>query len=182
MGFRLSKIVTKTGDEGLTGLGDGSRVAKNYSRIEAIGNIDELNCVLGMLLATPNLPSTVSDILDVIQHDLFELGGELAVPGRVRITEAQIASLEQHIAHYNEQLPPLKEFILPGGTPNAALCHFARAVCRRAERSLVSLDQQAKMNPLNLIYLNRLSDLLFIVARILLRHEGGSEEMWQPKS
>jgi cob(I)alamin adenosyltransferase len=176
--MRLTKITTKTGDSGQTSLGNGSRVSKDDIRIEALGEIDELNCVLGMLLAQ-SLPTDLAVILQTVQHRLFDLGSELAVPGFSRLNPAAITELEQAIESYNATLPPLKEFILPGGSPTAALCHFARAVCRRAERRLVSLHQQQALSAHTLIYVNRLSDWLFIMARLLIRHENSKEILWK---
>ena len=178
MGNRLSKIVTRTGDEGTTGLGDGSRVAKDHARIEAIGAVDELNSCLGLLRATPGLPDDVSRCLLRVQHDLFDLGGELSIPGAELVTEKHVAAAEADIERYNEQLPPLKEFILPGGGEAAARCHLARTVARRAERRCWSLAQAEKSRGTGLIYLNRLSDLLFVLARLLARHEQGTEILW----
>ena len=178
MGNRLSRIVTRTGDGGTTGLGDGSRVAKGHARIEAIGAVDELNSSIGLLLATPNLHEAVASCLLRIQHDLFDLGGELSMPGTVLVSEAQLARLEQDVAQFNADLPPLREFILPGGSEAAARCHVARTIARRAERrcwSLAGEGQQAGQAP---VYLNRLSDLLFVLARVLARADGGGEVLW----
>jgi cob(I)alamin adenosyltransferase len=182
MGNRLSKIVTRTGDAGTTGLADGSRVAKDAPRIDALGNVDELNSMLGALLAE-GLPSDIADELEDIQHDLFDCGGEVAIPGYFAVTEAQVARLDGWIEVHNAPLPPLQEFILPGGHRNAALAHLARTVCRRAERSVVALARvEAETNPVNpltLQYLNRLSDYLFILARTLNRRAGRGDVMWQ---
>jgi cob(I)alamin adenosyltransferase len=178
MGNRLSKIVTRTGDEGTTGLGDGSRVAKDSPRIEAVGTVDELNSAIGVLAAVPGLTAQVSRSLSGIQHDLFDLGGELAIPGHTMITAAHIDRAEAEVELYNALLPPLKEFILPGGSPTAAACHLARTIARRAERRCWSLNKIESLNPLALIYLNRLSDLLFVLARVLARHDGGAEVLW----
>jgi cob(I)alamin adenosyltransferase len=180
MGNRLSKIFTRTGDKGTTGLGDGSRVAKDDARIEAIGAVDELNSLLGLLL-THDLPEPLRDDLTRIQHELFDLGGELCIPGHTLIKAEAVARLEKRIELLNEDLPPLKEFILPGGSPAAAACHIARAVCRRAERRVVTLARQATLNEHLQIYLNRLSDLLFVIARILARRDGQDEKQWQHK-
>lgn len=180
MGHRLSRITTRTGDSGSTGLGDGSRVAKDSPRIEAIGNIDELNSQLGVVLSH-ELTTGVRDHLTPIQHTLFDLGGELCLPGQTRIGEEDIAQLEQTLSTLNISLPPLQDFILPGGSAAAAACHVARAVCRRAERSCWHLAGVEMVNPHSLVYLNRLSDLLFVIARILLREEGGSEVIWHSK-
>lgn len=187
MGNRLSKIYTRTGDDGTTGLGDGQRVAKNHERVEAYGDVDELNSAIGVLLAVPGLPKVVFDCLTEIQHELFDLGGELCIPGSRVITAAQITRLEQELDAFNEPLPPLKDFILPGGGPMAAACHLARTVARRAERrvwTLATLEESAatpnaSINAEALRYLNRLSDLLFVIARVLVRHERGSEVLWR---
>jgi len=181
MGNRLSKIYTRTGDDGTTGLGDGSRVAKTHARIEAYGTVDEANSAIGVILAVPNLPAGVSDALTQIQHELFDLGGELAVPGYRAIQDSHIDQLEQCLDRFNEPLPPLKEFILPGGGPAAAACHVARAIARRAERNAWALAQSEDVAPQVTRYLNRLSDLLFVVARVLARHENGQEVLWKRK-
>ena len=178
MGNRLSKIFTRTGDKGTTGLGDGSRVAKDDARIEAIGAVDELNSGVGLLL-THDLPEAPRDYLTRIQHELFDLGGELCIPGHTLIHTEAIARLEEEIELLNENLPPLKEFILPGGSPAAAACHVARAVCRRAERRVVTLARHAPLNEHAQIYLNRLSDLLFVIARILARGAAQGEILWR---
>jgi cob(I)alamin adenosyltransferase len=177
MGHRLSKIYTRTGDEGTTGLGDGSRVAKTAPRIRAIGDIDELNSLLGVLIA--QLPaSDVARVLVAIQHDLFDLGGELSIPGTHLLADEAAGKLETAIDRYNETLPPLKEFILPGGSAAAAFCHLARAVCRRAERSMVDVAASEAVGEGALRFINRLSDLLFVLARVLAREEGGAEVLW----
>lgn len=181
MGNRLTKIYTRTGDDGTTGLGTGERVRKDCARVEAYGTVDELNCCIGMLLACPDLPATVSDSLQAIQHRLFDLGGELAVPGRDVILAADTTELEILLDTLNADLPALKDFILPGGTPAAAHCHLARAVCRRAERRLLSLQQAEAVNPEALRYLNRLSDLLFVISRVLCRSSGGTEIIWKAR-
>jgi cob(I)alamin adenosyltransferase len=178
MGNRLSKIVTRTGDTGTTGLGDGSRVPKDTARIEAIGSVDELNSSIGLVGATPNLPADVANCLLRIQHDLFDLGGELAIPGHTMITDAQVAQLEADVDRFNATLPPLKEFILPGGGLAAAHCHLARTIARRAERRCWTLSRSEPLGEALRIYLNRLSDLLFVLARVLARHEQGSEVLW----
>ena len=178
MGNRLSKIFTRTGDKGTTGLGDGSRVAKDDARIEAIGAVDELNSLLGLLL-THDLPEPLRDDLTRIQHELFDLGGELCIPGHTLIKAEAIERVEKEIELLNATLPPLKEFILPGGTPAAAACHVARAVCRRAERRVVTLARQTQLNEHAQIYLNRLSDLLFVIARLLARGDGQEEAQWR---
>jgi cob(I)alamin adenosyltransferase len=179
MGNRLSRIYTRTGDDGTTGLGDGSRVPKDSARVEAYGTVDELNSVVGVLLAVPGLPPQVSDCLTGVQHELFDLGGELCIPGHQLIRAEQVARLEQALDGFNEDLPPLKEFILPGGGPATAACHLARAVARRAERRAWTLARAETVNPELLKYLNRLSDLLFVVARVLARHERGAEVLWK---
>lgn len=179
MGNRLSKIATKTGDKGDTGLGDGSRVSKHSDRIQAIGDVDELNSWIGLLRAQLAADHALQAVLDQIQHDLFDLGGELAVPGFNALSATLIADLEAELEVINRQLPALKEFILPGGNQAAAHCHMARAVCRRAERALVALMQHQSVNELALQYLNRLSDLLFVCARSLAREGGGQEVLWR---
>jgi cob(I)alamin adenosyltransferase len=179
MGHRLSKIYTRTGDDGTTGLGDGTRVAKTHARIEAYGTVDEANSAIGMVLAVSGLPQEVNAALTKIQHELFDLGGELAVPGYRAIQDTHIEQLEQCLDRFNEPLPPLKEFILPGGGPAAAACHLARAITRRAERCAWTLASQESVAPEVMRYLNRLSDLLFVVARVLARHESGQEVLWK---
>ncbi|MHB1232693.1 MAG: cob(I)yrinic acid a,c-diamide adenosyltransferase [Burkholderiales bacterium] len=181
MANRLSKIYTKTGDKGTTGLGDGARVPKHSARIEAIGDIDELNSQLGLLLAENNLPASIQHTLTRVQHELFELGGELSIPNYTRMTEAMVTRLEQELDALNDVLLPLKEFILPGGSRPAAQCHVARAVCRRAERRLVALAQQEMVSPAALKYLNRLSDLLFVICRTISKAQGVPDVLWQPK-
>jgi cob(I)alamin adenosyltransferase len=181
MGNRLSKIYTRTGDDGTTGLGDGQRVSKNHPRVEAYGTVDELNSALGVLLAVPGLPAAVTQCLTEAQHELFDLGGELCIPGHRIITAQQVERLEKELDGLNEPLPPLKDFILPGGGPGTAACHLARTIARRAERrvwAVVELEQDA-INPEAPRYLNRLSDLLFVVARVLARHENGTEVLWR---
>ena len=180
MGHRLSKIATRTGDNGTTGLADGSRVDKDCPRMEAMGAVDELNSVLGLALAE-QLPETVAACLLELQHDLFDLGGELSIPGHAMIQATHIERLEQQLEHFNAELPPLKEFILPGGSRAAAACHLARTVCRRAERRLITLARSEPINPDLQIYLNRLSDLLFVVARVVARANGGSEVYWRQR-
>ena len=179
MGNRLTKIYTRTGDDGSTGLGDGARVPKESLRVEAYGTVDEANCAIGVVLAIPNLPAEVEHCLLDVQHDLFDLGGELCIPGHRAITPAYILRLEAKLDEFNETLPPLKDFILPGGGPAAAACHVARAVCRRAERRCWSLARSEEVAPDAVKYLNRLSDLLFVLARVLARHESGSEVLWR---
>ncbi|MCC7327376.1 MAG: cob(I)yrinic acid a,c-diamide adenosyltransferase [Burkholderiales bacterium] len=178
MGHRLSKIVTRTGDSGTTGLGDGSRVAKDSPRIVAIGNVDELNSTIGLLL-TEALPDAVVTCLTTVQHDLFDLGGELSIPGHHAITDAHIAGLEAEVERFNVDLPRLKEFVLPGGTRAAALAHVARTVCRRAERSLVSAASSDTIGELVRVYVNRLSDLLFVIARALNRAGDRPDVLWR---
>lgn len=180
MGHRLSKIATRTGDSGTTGLADGSRVDKHCPRIEAMGDVDELNSVIGLALAEP-LPEAVAECLLEIQHDLFDLGGELSMPGHNLIETDHIARLDQYLERCNADLPALKEFILPGGNRAAGCCHLARTVCRRAERRLVQLGHGENVNPNLQIYLNRLSDLLFVLARIAARAGGGSEVFWRQR-
>ena len=178
MGYRLSRIYTRTGDAGSTGLGDGSRTGKDSLRMEACGTVDELNSALGMLLAN-NLPEPLPQVLTAIQHDLFDLGGELSLPsGTSLVTDEDIDRLEQAIDSANQDLPPLKEFILPGGGHAAATCHLARTVCRRAERVVVALARTGLVHPPALKYLNRLSDLLFVYARVLARASGAGEVLW----
>ncbi|HLE93275.1 MAG TPA: cob(I)yrinic acid a,c-diamide adenosyltransferase [Sulfuricaulis sp.] len=179
MGHRLSKIYTRTGDDGTTGLGNGSRVKKTSARIEAIGAVDELNSVIGLLL-THAIKSEIRITLVDIQHELFDLGGELSIPGRLAITEKQVAHLEETLDRLNADLPPLKEFILPGGSASAAVCHMARTVCRRAERRVTRLAESEKISAEAGKYLNRLSDLLFVIARTLNVHAGCSDVLWQP--
>lgn len=180
MGHRLTRIYTRTGDDGSTGLGDGSRIAKNHLRVEALGDVDELNCVLGVLLAEV-LPEQTRSLLVRIQHDLFDLGAELCIPGHHLIPDSRVEELEQAIDGYNAMLAPLKEFILPGGSRAAALCHLARTVCRRAERRLVALHQGEPVSNAALRYLNRLSDLLFVAARDLNRDSGERDVLWESR-
>lgn len=179
MGHRLSKIYTRTGDQGSTGLGDGRRVAKDDARVEALGAVDELNSALGLLLTEP-LPAAVHECLVRVQHALFDLGGELSIPGHRQLTADYVARLEVALDNLNKDLPPLKEFILPGGNRAAAICHLARTVCRRAERRAFTLARTEPVNEAALMYLNRLSDLLFVIARVLARQDGGGEVLWQP--
>jgi len=179
MGHRLSKIYTRTGDDGSTGLGDGSRTAKDSARVEAYGTVDELNSAIGMVLAVRRIPKPVRACLTEVQHDLFDLGGELCIPGHRAITAEFVTRLEQTLDRFNVRLPPLKEFILPGGGPAAAACHLARTICRRAERRTCTLARAEPVAPEVLKYLNRLSDLVFVLARVLARHERGSEVLWK---
>jgi len=178
MGHRLSKITTRTGDGGQTGLGDGSRVRKDSPRVAALGEIDELNSALGVLLAEP-LSEKIRGDLQSIQHDLFDLGGDVSIPGRSTVTQGQAERLETLLEEMNAGLPRLKEFILPGGTRAAGLAHLARAVCRRAERSLVALASSEDVAEAGRIYLNRLSDFLFVLGRLLNRDGGGGDVLWQ---
>jgi len=180
MGNRLSRIVTRTGDDGTTGLADGSRLDKDSARVEALGDVDELNSTIGVLLAI-GVPATVARCLLRVQHDLFDLGGELSLPGQALIGEAHVQGLEADVEEFNTGLPPLKEFVLPGGNAAAAACHVTRTVARRAERRCWALSRATTLNPLTLAYLNRLSDLLFVIARVLARHDGGAEVQWNRK-
>jgi cob(I)alamin adenosyltransferase len=179
MGHRLSKIYTRTGDDGTTGLANGERVAKADSRVAAFGDVDETNSALGLLLTEPGLPAPVRASLTRIQHELFEIGAELSLPGYIAITPEHVTRLENDLDALNAELPPLKEFVLPGGTRAAATCHLARTICRRAERSAWTANALTALNPELLRYLNRLSDLLFVVARCLARQDGGQEVLWQ---
>ncbi|MEO5628638.1 MAG: cob(I)yrinic acid a,c-diamide adenosyltransferase [Thermomonas sp.] len=177
MGNRLSKIYTRIGDDGTTGLGDGTRVDKDSLRVNAYGTVDEANSCIGLLLAS-EVPGDVRDLLVRIQHQLFDLGGELCIPGHAAIFDADIDALEARLDHYNDDLPALKEFILPGGGDAAARCHIARTVVRRAERDSVSLSRHETVRPQAIRYLNRLSDLLFVLARVLARSSGHGEVVW----
>jgi cob(I)alamin adenosyltransferase len=179
MGNRLSKIYTRTGDDGSTGLGDGARVSKESLRVEAYGTVDETNSAIGVVLAVADLPEPIKRCLTEVQHDLFDLGGELCIPGSKIIEAAHVDRLETDLDGFNEALPPLKDFILPGGGPAAAACHVARTVCRRAERRCWSLARAEEVAPDVLKYLNRLSDLLFVVARVLARQSSGGEVIWR---
>jgi len=176
-GNRLSKIYTRTGDDGTTGLGNGERIEKTNIRIDVMGDLDELNSVFGVLGSSVVVDSVSSHILD-IQHRLFDIGGELAIPGSAVINSVHVDNLEEHIDTYNEELPALKEFILPGGSLSASICHLARSVCRRAERNLVAMSRNEYINPESLHYINRLSDLLFVLARVLNQENGGKEIFW----
>lgn len=178
MANRLSKITTRTGDDGTTGLGDGSRIHKSALRVMVLGDIDELNSTLGVLLAE-SLPASARTRLTRIQNQLFDLGGEVCIPGYRVITEAQVIYLDDAIRQLNDILPPLKEFILPGGSRAAAICHVARTIARRAERSLAALAVDEKMSESALHYLNRLSDFLFVQARTLNREAGIADVLWQ---
>jgi cob(I)alamin adenosyltransferase len=179
MAKRLTKIVTRTGDDGTTGLGDGTRVRKDSLRVAAMGDIDELNSVIGCVLAE-DVPVALRDALVGVQNDLFDLGGEVCIPGRSALWDAHLADIELRIEQLRDPLPPLREFILPGGTRAAAACHLARTVCRRAERSLVALGRAEAVSDLSIKYLNRLSDFLFIAARTLNTASGREESMWKP--
>jgi len=178
MGNRLSKIYTKTGDDGTTGLGDGTRVPKDSARVAAYGTVDELNSSIGIVLAQ-EIPAAIREALTQIQHDLFDLGGELCIPGMVMVNEADVERLEQTLDGFNADLPALKDFILPGGGMAAACCHLARTVCRRAEREVVTLSRRETVRPEAVRYLNRLSDLLFVLSRVLARASGHGEVLWQ---
>jgi cob(I)alamin adenosyltransferase len=178
MGNRLSKIYTKTGDDGTTGLGDGTRVAKDSARVAAYGTVDEANSTIGLVLAA-DLPEPVRDLLTTVQHQLFDLGGELCIPGHAAIFDDDIDALERALDAHNADLPPLKDFILPGGGEAAARCHLARTVVRRAERETVTLARHDAVRPEAIRYLNRLSDLLFVLARVLARAGGHGEVLWK---
>ena len=178
MGNRLSRIYTRTGDDGTTGLGDGTRVAKDSARVTSYGAVDELNSAIGIVLAC-DISDRVREALTQVQHDLFDLGGELCIPGMAMVRAADIDRLEHTLDAFNEDLPPLKEFILPGGGMAAAQCHLARAICRRAERATVTLSHHDAVRPDAIHYLNRLSDLLFVLARVLARASGHGETLWQ---
>jgi cob(I)alamin adenosyltransferase len=177
MGNRLSKIYTRTGDDGSTGLGDGSRVSKDSARVTAYGTVDEANSAIGVVIAC-DLPDEMREQLVRIQHQLFDLGGELCIPGHSAIFDADIERLETVLDSYNEDLPPLKDFILPGGGMAAAQCHLARTICRRAEREIVTLSHHDAVRPEAIRYLNRLSDLLFVLSRVLARRSGHGEVLW----
>ena len=178
MGNRLSKIYTRTGDDGTTGLGDGSRINKDSLRVEAMGDLDELNSIIGIML-TESVPKNLEVILTHIQHDLFNVGGEICIPGYVILQQSRVADLEESIDLLNEHLAPLKEFILPGGAKAAAYCHLARTVGRRAERKLVELHRNEKVTDISLQYLNRLSDLLFVMCRSINKEAGISDVLWK---
>jgi len=178
MGHRLSKIATRTGDNGTTGLGDGSRVEKDAWRVHAMGDVDELNAHIGLLLCE-EMPAALREELVAIQHDLFDIGGELCIPAYTLLAEQQVARLDALLAQYNADLPPLKDFILPAGSRAAAQAHVCRTVCRRAERAIVSLGKVEAVNASLRQYMNRLSDLLFVWSRVLNRHAGGSDVLWQ---
>ncbi|WP_305806325.1 cob(I)yrinic acid a,c-diamide adenosyltransferase [Stenotrophomonas sp. YIM B06876] len=177
MGNRLSKIYTRTGDDGSTGLGDGSRTGKDSARVNAYGTVDEANSAIGVLLAV-RIPDDIRALLTTVQHQLFDLGGELCIPGHAAIHGADIDALERHLDHYNDDLPPLKDFILPAGGEGAARCHLARTIVRRAERETVTLARLESVRPEAVRYLNRLSDLLFVLSRVLARADGHGEVLW----
>lgn len=181
MGNRLSRIYTRTGDDGSTGLGDGTRIRKDAARVEAYGCVDEANAHVGLLRAALAADHPAQVMLEHIQHDLFDVGGELCIPGHTLVTAAYVERLEQAIDAVNADLPPLKDFILPGGSPAAAQAHVARTVARRAERRTLTLMTEETVNPLALQYLNRLSDYLFVLARALARADGGREVLWRPR-
>ncbi len=178
MGNRLSKIYTRTGDDGTTGLGDGSRINKDSLRVEAMGEVDELNSIIGIMM-TETVPDILVATLTQIQHDLFNLGGEICIPGYVILQQSQIEDLEEAIDTLNDDLEPLKEFILPGGTKTSAYCHLARTVCRRAERKLIELHRSEKVTDVSLQYLNRLSDLLFVMCRTINKEAGVTDVLWK---
>ena len=180
MADRLNRITTRTGDQGTTGLADGQRVSKTHARIDALGDVDELNSALGLVLAHAG-GTLVAAILAQVQHRLFDLGAEIAVPGSAKVSDDDVAAIDAAVEQLNASLPPLREFLLPGGTPATAHCHLARAICRRAERALWRVHADEPLNAAGLRYLNRLSDLLFVAARTLARDEGGAEPLWQPK-
>ena len=178
MGNRLSKIYTRTGDKGTTGLGDGTRVAKDSLRVAAMGDVDELNSIIG-ILQTETLQPNIHAVLEAIQHDLFDMGGEICMPGYAMIKAERVAALETQLDAWNETLAPLKEFILPGGSRAAAYCHLARTVCRRAERTMTTLNNHEKITEISLQYINRLSDLLFVLCRILNKNANVPDVLWQ---
>jgi cob(I)alamin adenosyltransferase len=177
MANRLSKIYTKTGDAGTTGLGDGTRVAKDSLRVAAMGDVDELNSIIGLMLTEP-ISTEINEVLTRIQHDLFDMGGEICMPGYAMIKQERVASLESTLDQWNDTLTPLKEFILPGGSRAAAYCHLARTVCRRAERTMTTLNTNEKITEISSQYINRLSDLLFVLCRILNKEAGVPDVLW----
>lgn len=177
MGNRLSKIYTRTGDDGTTGLGDGTRVGKDSARVNAYGTVDEANSSIGVVLAA-QVPDDIRTLLTTVQHQLFDLGGELCIPGHAAIKAEDVDALERQLDRYNEDLPPLKDFILPAGGEAAARCHLARTIVRRAERETVTLARHDAVRPEAIRYLNRLSDLLFVLARVLARADGQGEVLW----
>ncbi|GAB3728664.1 cob(I)yrinic acid a,c-diamide adenosyltransferase [Silanimonas algicola] len=178
MGNRLSKIYTRTGDDGSTGLGDGARVSKDSARVTAYGTVDEANSAIGIVLAC-EIPDPIRNVLVAVQHQLFDLGGELCIPGHAAIFDADIQALEDTLDRFNADLPPLKDFILPGGGMAAAQAHLARTICRRAEREVVTLSHHDAVRPEAIRYLNRLSDLLFVLCRVLARESGHGEVLWR---
>lgn len=177
MANRLSKIYTKTGDAGTTGLGDGTRVAKDSLRVAAMGDVDELNSIIGLMLTEP-ITTEINDVLTCIQHDLFDMGGEICMPGYNMIKPERVTALENTLDKWNDTLTPLKEFILPGGSRSSAYCHLARTVCRRAERTMTTLNTHEKITEISLQYINRLSDLLFVLCRILNKEAGVPDVLW----
>ncbi len=179
MANRLTKIVTRTGDDGTTGLGDGTRVGKDSSRVEVMGNLDELNSAIGVVLAE-KLPVRLESALTAVQNDLFDLGGEICIPGRSALWDAHLNEIDARLEALREPLPALRDFVLPGGSRAAAACHLARAVCRRAERSLVALGRVESVSELSIQYLNRLSDMLFLAARTMNVESGAAETVWKP--
>jgi cob(I)alamin adenosyltransferase len=181
MANRLTKIYTRTGDTGTTGLGDGSRVNKDSLRIDALGDVDELNAVIGILLTEP-LPELIRSTLDDVQHDLFDVGGEICIPGYTMLKTERVASLENVLDELNETLESLKEFILPGGTRASAYCHLARTVCRRAERSMIKLNRDETVTVISLQYINRLSDLLFVMCRSINHASNVTDVLWHNKA
>ena len=179
MGNRLSKIYTRTGDDGSTGLGDGTRVGKDSARVTAYGTVDEANSAIGEQLAVPRVADDIRALLPTVQHQLFDQGGELCIPGHAAITGDDVEALERQLDHYNDDLPPLKDFILPAGGEAASRCHLARTIVRRAERETVTLARHDAVRPEAIRYLNRLSDLLFVLARVLARADGQGEVLWK---
>lgn len=180
MGKRLTRIYTKTGDHGNTGLGDGSRVEKDHIRVEAFGTVDELNAAIGLLLSD-EIPEDIAEILTQVQHDLFDLGGELCIPGHALLKDERVEALERSLDFLNAELPALEEFILPGGTRSSAICHLTRTICRRAERRIVTLARKEQIGAVPIRYLNRLSDLLFVIARFLNKSSGQADVLWDRK-
>jgi cob(I)alamin adenosyltransferase len=178
VGNRLSRIYTRTGDDGSTGLGDGTRTGKDSARVSAYGTVDEANSAIGVVLAAPGVAEDVRALLTTVQHQLFDLGGELCIPGHAAIGAQDVAALERQLDHYNDPLPPLKDFILPAGGEAAARCHLARTIVRRAERETVALGRLEPVRAEAIHYLNRLSDLLFVLARVLARADGAGEVLW----
>ncbi|MDR3477933.1 MAG: cob(I)yrinic acid a,c-diamide adenosyltransferase [Gammaproteobacteria bacterium] len=179
MGNRLSKIYTRTGDDGTTSIGDKNRILKNHPRLEVLGTIDELNSAIGVILAQKPSTTSINICLEAIQQELFNLGGELCPPYYTVITAEKIEHLEKQLDEWNNTLPPLKEFIMPGGNLKSASCHLARTICRRAERACVTLLQSEPFNTEILRYLNRLSDLLFVAARLLAKESQSEETLWK---